>query len=426
MDWSIPLFALCATSTAAGELEQTLAREARVETMIALALERNPDLAEVRARTRAAEERASAAGRLPDLELKLEPWAVPLARPYAVDEAEMIMIGLRQSFPAPGTLGARERAAREEAKMIAETEGTRARDIVADVRRAYAEYYRVEREYAIHLEHATIASSIVELARANYQSGRGSQEDLLRTIVDLTRLHRDVAHITQERSSSRALLNTLMAREPDAPLGPPPIPDLPIVELDPNQLEAIALRERSELRAAKSGIARAQAGIDGAERAATWPSFMVGADYMLMPTDHEPHRYGAMVSVSLPWLNPQHREELRGAEHALVADRRALESVENGVRYQVHDALARFKAAREAFTITDRDLLPQAEQSFEAARAAFSAGSSSAAGVLDALRILLDVKLQHERARAHWASAFADLERAVGTELHEENRHEHR
>jgi len=40
-------------------------------------------------------------------------------------------------------------------------------------------------------------------------------------VVELSRLHTDVAAIEQERKSSRAMLNTLMARAPDARLGPP-------------------------------------------------------------------------------------------------------------------------------------------------------------------------------------------------------------
>src|SRR6185503_12315989 len=122
----------------------------------------------------------------------------------------------------------------------------------------------------------------------------------------------------------------------------PRAPEIAIEEPDSKKLEAVALARRSELRAAERAIARSQATVEGAERASLWPAFMVGADYMLMPLHAEPHHYGASIALSLPWLNPQHREELRGAEQTLGADRRARESAENMVRYQVHDAVARY------------------------------------------------------------------------------------
>src|ERR1044071_7844850 len=92
-----------------------LARSARLETILRVALERNPDLAENQARARAAGALSQAASRLPDLEAKYEQWGVPLQRPYALDEAQMLMLGVRQTFPAWGSLDARGRAAAEDA-----------------------------------------------------------------------------------------------------------------------------------------------------------------------------------------------------------------------------------------------------------------------------------------------------------------------
>src|SRR5688572_15323669 len=54
--------------------EEELAREARVETIVRVALANNPDLSEADARIRAARQRAPAAGRLPDPEFKYELW----------------------------------------------------------------------------------------------------------------------------------------------------------------------------------------------------------------------------------------------------------------------------------------------------------------------------------------------------------------
>src|SRR6185436_19341638 len=92
-----------------------LARSARLETIVRLALERNRDLAENQAQARAAAARSQAASRLPDLEAKYEQWGVPLARPYALNQANTLMFGVRQSFPAWGSLEARGRAAAEDA-----------------------------------------------------------------------------------------------------------------------------------------------------------------------------------------------------------------------------------------------------------------------------------------------------------------------
>jgi outer membrane protein TolC len=354
---------------------------------------------------------------LPDLEFKYEQWGVPLSRPYALGEANTLMFGLRQSFPAPGTLDAAADAALEEAKASLASEAARVEDIRSRVRRAFFEYFRTEQEYRIHLEHVELASAIVELARSNYQAGRGTQPDVLRVVVELSRLHTDVAAIEQERKSSRAMLNTLMARPPDARLGPAEDVKAMDVRVRLEEADRTLQEHRPELAVAEHEVRRSQAVLEGAKSAGRWPALMVGADYWYMPTLPSPHAYGAMVSISLPWLNPRHGDEVREAEHTLAADARALESVRNVVRFELRDAAARLEAARSSYTILERDLLPQAQQSFEAARAGYATGKSDALSVLDAMRSYLQIRLEEVRALARMGQSAADLERAIGTEL---------
>src|SRR6478609_1336339 len=124
--------------------ESELARSARLETILRVALERNRDLAEAQSRARAAEARGQAASRLPDLEAKYEQWGVPLSRPYALDRADTLMLGVRQSFPAWGSLDARGRAAAEDAGGAEDAGRARRQEIAAQVRRTFATYYKAD------------------------------------------------------------------------------------------------------------------------------------------------------------------------------------------------------------------------------------------------------------------------------------------
>jgi outer membrane protein TolC len=405
---------------AANADDDALSRVTDLDTILRIALTRNPDLGEARERFKAALARVPASARLPDLEFKYEQWAVPLSRPWALNESSTLMFGLRQSFPAPGSLAARSRQALEDAHLAASAERVRQLDLARDVRRAYYDFYRADREYKIHLEHVDLALHLVELAREHYQAGRGTQQDVLRTIVELSRLHEDIAAIEQQLVSARALLNALMARPLDAPLGAPPDVSPSTIEVRVADLAKL-MAHRPELVSAEHAVKRSEAAAGLAKSVAYWPSFMVGADYWYQPTAVTPaptHAYGAMVAITLPWLNPAHREELEAAEHTLAADRRALESLRNTTAFQVRDAAARLDAARYSFRIIDHDLFPQAQQSFESARAAYTTGSGGdALALIDSLRSYLQVRLDRHRALALMQSSLADLERAVGADL---------
>jgi outer membrane protein TolC len=141
---------------------------------------------------------------------------------------------------------------------------------------------------------------------------------------------------------------------------------------------------------------------------------MVGVQYMYMPPEEDPHNYGVMFSMSLPWLNPRYGEEVRAAEATLAAERNALSEVRNAARYELYAAIERLRASQESYAIIERDLLPQAQRSFDAARAVYRGGQGDSLALFDALRSLLDVRIERERALARLDSAVADVERAVG------------
>jgi cobalt-zinc-cadmium efflux system outer membrane protein len=409
----LALCALClAPSVARAEpADAELAREARLPMILRVALARNPELAESRLRASAASAGARAAARLPEPELKYEQWGVPLERPYALGTADTLMIGLRQALPAWGTREARARMAAAEAAGVGAGERARRVALVAEVRRAYAEYARAHREIALHRQHVGLTERLLELSRLNYQSGRTTQQDVLRLGLELSRLHADIARIDQERRSSAALLNALMNRAPAAPLGPPP------EAAPPGAPEAGSIDARPDLQAAAESVRRSEAATALARQAALWPTVMLGLDYMYMPESHSPHGYGAMVSLGLPWLSGQRRDEREQAETTLRADERALEAARASARYEVADASARLAAAREGLAIVDTNLLPQARRTMEATQAAFSVGQGDAVGLLDSLRSYLQVQVERVRALARIESAAADLDRATGREV---------
>jgi outer membrane protein TolC len=397
-------------------LERSLAETATLPAILKIALAKNPDLAEARGRVRAAREAAPAVSRLPDPEFEYQLWAQPLVRPVALGEAQMHMFGLSQTFPAPGTLGAEEAAAAAQTEVTLQVQHVRERELVARVRRAYAEYQRAERESGVHKDHAALTQQALDVVRAAYQGGRGTQQDVLRAQVEMTRLHSQVVVVESERRTTRALLNVLMARAPDAPLGPPTDNELGKVELRAEPLERLAA-SRAETTAAKSAIRAREQELEAARASGRWPSFMVGVQYMYMPLMEEPHNYGVTLGMSLPWLNPRYGEQVRAAEARAAAERDALSSSRNAARYELHAALERLKAAQETLTIIERDLLPQAQQSFESAQAIYRGGQADSLSLFDALKSLLDIRIERERALARVQVALADVERAIGRPL---------
>ncbi|HVP67490.1 MAG TPA: TolC family protein [Anaeromyxobacteraceae bacterium] len=418
MNWKKTVAALSAALSAAARADvapaedTALAGRVDLESVTRIALERNPDLREASERATAAVARAQASGRYPDLAIQAQLWQQPLSAPVNFSQANMVMVGLRQTFPAPGSLSSREEAGRADAAGARAGLASRRAEIVQQVRRAYAQYWLSEQEQLIHLEHMDLTDRIVQDARGYFTQGLMSKADFLRTTVELARVHAVLSDVAQQRRTSGALLNVLMARDPDAPLGPPNAMPLPELEQSVSELEARAGR-KPEVEAAEDAVARSTAQLAAVRAESSWPEFMVGLDYGYMPVDGT-STYTAMIGFTLPWLSPRHGDERREATALLSAQEASLASARNQARFQVRDALARYRAARDTYDLVENQLLPQAREAAGASQDAFRHGQTESLGLLGALRELLDVRLELARARARVEESWADLARAAG------------
>jgi outer membrane protein TolC len=400
---------------AAGEAspeDQALTEAADLPTLLRLARERSPDLAEARARREAALARTPGARGLPAPEIKYEQWGTPLSRPWSLQRSDMIMLGVRQQLPPWGLRAAEEERVKAEAGAAVEDERARLQELLARVRQAHARYFVAGEELRAHRAHAELTARLVETARAVYGSGGGAQQDVLRLSLELSRVHAELAGMEQELRAARGLLNALAGRPPGAPLGSATVAELPALPAL-EELEDGLAKRRADLATATRLEERGRAALEAARRQARIPTFMLGLDYQHAPME-ERHGYGAMVSMTLPWLSGKGAAAVAEAEATLRAEGQAAAAARQAARQQVLEAHAAAVAARRGLEVLDRDVLPQAERSLEVARGAYASGGGEALGLLDALRSTLQLRIERVRALGRVLSTTAELDRVSG------------
>jgi hypothetical protein len=158
------------------EDESALAERPTLEVVLRLARARSPELHESRQRAVARARMAEVEEALPPPRLKYEHWHVPLAKPGALDEAMMIMVGVEQEIPPPGSRAARADAALAMGREGLAEAGVRELDLARRAKRAFIEYQEVRREIALHQEHLELARGLIDATRSAYASGRGTQQ----------------------------------------------------------------------------------------------------------------------------------------------------------------------------------------------------------------------------------------------------------
>jgi cobalt-zinc-cadmium efflux system outer membrane protein len=384
----------------------TLARVVRA------ALARNPTVRAAHQRAEAMRLDARAEGAMPAPEAMAQVWQVPFSKPYALD-TQMVMFGVSQRIPAPGSLGARKEARDAAARGDDAMADDRARLVARDAAHAFAEYVEASARHRIHREHLVLAQRVLELTRARQVAG-GSLVDVTQAEVEASRMEADVLTDAALHESARAKINALLARAPDAALGEPVPEPARVPEGKVGDLIARARATRPELRGAQAERDARAADARAADREATWPSWTVAALYFA-PTQAMPeHGYGFNASMTLPWLWGAASRKAEAARAALGASSTAADGAHIAVDVEVASAAALASSAARRLEAFETRVLAATQRAFDAAWSGYESARSDLLVVLAAERALVDAKEQIVVARAALDHALADLDAAVG------------
>jgi outer membrane protein TolC len=383
--------------------------------LIQEALARNPEIQATRRQWEAAAQRVPQAGSLDDPALSVQWWNVPES--FDLGQAANTIIGLSQKFPFPGKLALKGEIARRSAEMAEQALRAKERELIARVKRAYYDLFLAQKAIQIHHEQIDLMTQFLDVALAKFRTGTGSQVDVLKAQVELSTLHQELPVLEQRRETAQANLNTLMNRDPRFPLGLPQEPRAVRFDKDLDELFQMAVEARPELKAAGLAVRRTEQTHALAHRE-YYPDVTVAVQRFQNVRD--PDGFGAVMSINLPfafWTQPKYDAAIHEAEAAIATARADLHTLENLTRFQIRDLLAKIRAGWEVAVLYRTTVLPQAEQSVEAARAGYRTGRTSFLDLIEADRAWRDFQLAYYRALVDREERLAELEQVVGAEL---------
>ena len=401
-------------------VESQSQRALTLSELVAQALDNNPEIQAAKRSVESARARAGQATYLEDPEVNFEAWGVPLNQPVNYRKANPLIFGVRQKLPFFGKLGLKGDMAGQEVRMVEEELRAKEQEIIAKVKSAYADYFMASKNVEIYKELLELVRYTSTTAEGLYQVGRAPQQDVIKALLERTELLNKLTWAERELIISQAKLNTLLSRPPSSPLGQPGEPALAPVNLQSSNLEKLAVQQRPELRALESSINKSERAVELAERNRRYPDFMVGLQYWFAPDQTPKHMYAPMVTLTIPfspWTKGKHDYEIEEALAERQAAKANLLAMKNMTLFEVKEMSAKVAAAMKSIAIYRDGLLPQAEQSFQAAVAAYQTGAVNFMTLLDAQRTIRDVRMGYYKALVDYEQSRADLERAVGKEL---------
>jgi outer membrane protein TolC len=379
-----------------------------------LALDANPELLSARANAAPLAERPAQARSLepPRLEAQIWQWPVTTIDPGRVD---MYMFMIEQDLPGRGKRELRAAAAqRELATAVAEVD-VRRLATAGEVRRAYVSLALARRDLVAAYETGRALERLADAAQTMYAAGGGSQQSVVKALLEASRVHARMTVLTGEERAGAARLNSLLGRDADVPIGlldePAPEP----THAPSGAGAADALARHPEIRAAQASVEHAESALAVAAREHS-PDWTVQGGYMLMPG--EAGAWTARVGLtwpSAPWARTRLDASIAEAAKRRDAAIAGVTAAQSRVRAMAAEASARADAASARVAVLRGTVVPQARHLVEATRVAFENGQGTLADALDAQVMLLEAQLDEARAMRELELARVDLETALGS-----------
>lgn len=403
------------TATPDGSARRWQAQELSLEELLAVAEERNPTLAAMRASWQAAVER------YPQVSAFSDPQLGYALAPATIDSASSTYgqrIELTQRLPWPGKLDLRGQAALSSAEAAADDfEDARAR-LVRAVSEAFYAYQFVHRAIDINRMNQELLLEFRRIAESRYAAGLVSKSDALQAEVEHQHLvHRGIA-LERERAVAQARLNTLLNLPAKAAFPPPPtkIPQptpLPALAV----LERVTLESRPELRALEHSIAASSSEVELAHREYL-PDFSVSAGYNSLWEDPDKRTLvGLAINV------PLQLERRRAALSQARAEKRRAESRLEEARAQalleLNEAYDELVETSHVVHLYRSSIIPAARESLETARTGYEAASNDFLTLVATEKALYLAELTYEQALARYHQGLARLAYAAGRPLEE-------
>lgn len=326
------------------------------------------------------------------------------------DVVKSVMPGLFQQFPGPGKLKAAANVADAGSQEKYDAFEIAVLQTAFKVKQAYYPLWYLDKKIYIDQQNLDLLRALEKTARAQNAVGKVTLQDVYRARIEEDKLVTDIANLKDSRNSLMAQFKGALGMTHDQP--DPPMPskfESTSLDLSGDKLLNVAFARNPSLKALAADVRRAQASIVLAQKANV-PDFSLGlmADAKASPTMYRPQ-----AAMSLPIWRDKIAAEIAGAQAGKSAAEARLSAEQIKVTVDFAIRSYDYREVTRNLALLQNQLIPQAWQSLEIARAGYTAGQISFFNLIDAERTWLNFQLRDVDERTRREIVLADLSLSI-------------
>ena len=388
-----------------------------VEDAVREALGNNRALQSALHTAQAQRRRVPQASSFPDPKLSIN-WMGNIT-PFSVqtnDPSSYRGVAAMQELPFPGKRKLRGEIASKEAEAAQTDYDALRRRLAADVKSTYYDYWYYDKALQITLQNKNLLQKLSQIAEARYRVGKGLQQDVLKSQVELSLLLQKLTVLQQQRATAAARLNALLALPPEKPL-PPPADIAGPAPLNYSLARLYELADRTD-----PGLQREQRMAERSQLAVTlarkdyYPDLAVGYMYEQRPLLPDMHGFTFTVNIPVFYKSKQ-REQLAEAGEQAAAAETNRQNRQNELDFQVKQQYLEAKASEQLLQLYSQGLVPQSSLALDSSMSAYEVGTADFLTVFTNFSTVLNYQVDYYRELANYQSSLAQLESLTGVEL---------
>ena len=393
-----------------------------LQSAISIAVQDNPSLAQIQARSQAMAAIPSQVGTLPDPVISFNALNLPVDTfDTAQENMTQMQGGISQAIPFPGKLALREQAATYQAEA-ATYDVTEARyRLLRDVKKNWWALFYLDRSLEIIIVNQNLLRQFVKIAQTKYEVGEGLQQDVLLAQLELSKLLDNELILTGALEKAKAQLNALLDKPANHKFN---IPEQTSEDLPTLQAESVLFEQAENYRAllasGRESINAAQSQLDLAKKD-FFPDFKVGAFYggrddTLSGQDRADF-LSLKLSMNVPiFASSKQQKAVDQRSSELMQQRYALQDQWNKVRAEISTAYSDFNQTKNQVVLFKSGIIPLARQTVASMLAGYQVNKVDFLNLVRSQITLYNYETQYWKALTQANQALAQLTAVVGKE----------
>lgn len=379
------------------------------------ALRNSPEILRAGKRVESADEKRSLASALPDPMIGFMAQNVGTPFSWSVGKQDMSMQGVvfSQEVPFPGKLSTRGRAALKMAEREQEASRETMLKVLNNLRTAYYDYYLSYKSAEILDQTKALMKQIQRIAETRYATGQGAQQDVIRAQLEVSMLLDKLAEQEQKKETQSSIINSLVGRDPLAPLGRPD--ELPKQTTLPtiDELAARALGHSPVLQGKQLMVEQGREELSLSRREYL-PDMVVSGGWFTRGDKSDVWQASIMFKVPLYFWNKA--TGVRAASADLSAARYEYDAEKLSTLARVRDLYSSVKTSEHHLQLYGTGIIPEARMSLQSATSNYQVGKTDFLSLLESENMLLKYQLTEQEELVKLNKTLSMLGEITGEE----------